>query len=59
MSEPKSPPGASALNATAKRLAGAGLTLLIFCGWCLTKLGGAAFDAGANLETWARRKRDA
>ena len=41
----------------AKRLAGAGLTLLLFCGFCLTKIGGAAFDVGATLETWARRKR--
>jgi hypothetical protein len=47
------------LNATAKLLAVAGLNLLVFCGWCLTKLGGATFDAGADLETWARRKRDA
>lgn len=59
MSALKSPPGANALNGTARLLAVAGLTLLLFCGWSLTKLGGAAFDAGADLETWARRKRDA
>lgn len=59
VSDPQSPPGANALNATARLLAVAGLTLLLFCGWCLAKLGGATFDAGADLETWARRKRDA
>jgi hypothetical protein len=26
----------------------------IALGWLLTKIGGRMFDAGANLETWAR-----
>lgn len=57
VNEPKSPPAAKGLSVIARRLARSALNLPLFFGWLLTKIGGTAFDLGADLETWARNKR--
>jgi hypothetical protein len=58
VNKPQSPPGGKRSNGSARSAAALGLTLLVFCGFCLSKVGGKAFDLGIRLERWARRRRD-
>lgn len=55
--KPISPPAANAWSGIGRKLGRLALALPLFAGWTLTKIGGAMFNVGADLETWARRKR--
>lgn len=56
MKSPNSPPAENVSNAFVKLIGRLLLSAGIGLGWLLTKIGGRMFDAGANLETWARNK---
>ena len=54
MNEPKSPRAPSAFSVIGRLGAKAGLSLLLFLGWSLNVAAKPVFDAGADIETWAR-----
>jgi len=54
--EQKSPLATSAFSVIVRLAVRAGLGLLLFLGWSMTKAGKPMFDAGADLESWARER---
>lgn len=56
MNEQRSRRVTRALSVIGRLAVRAGLGLLLFLGWSMTGVGKPMFEAGADLETWARKR---